>query len=137
MKIFYSIMVFATILERSNGFLHPKMSLTHVKDQTELKQMEGNKSCVVLVTGEGCRACMRFKNPFYKLSRDNENVDMYEITLNDISLGKALNKSIMRYASKNGVRTVPSILLHEGESVKMIPVNTKNLDVIEEIIRKM
>lgn len=137
MNIFYSIMVFATLLSRSKGFIHPIMSLTHVKDHREFTRLEKNKSCVVLVTGKGCRACMRFKNPFYKLSRDNENVDMYEITLNDLSLGKELNKSIMRYTSKNGVRTIPSILLHEGESVALIPVNTKNLDTIEEIIRNM
>lgn len=130
-------MGFVTLIVKSTSFFPQTMSLTHVKDHKSLKELEKNKSCVVLVTGKGCRACTRVKKPFYSLSQKHEQVDMYEITLNDFSLGKSLNKSIMSYSKKNGVRTIPTLLFQKEESVSLISVNPKNLQEIEEMIRSM
>lgn len=126
-----------TFIVKSHGFFCQKMSLAQVNDRSTWKKLERNKSCVVLVTGKGCRACTRFKNPFYRLSREHGDVDMYEITLNDVSLGKSMNRTIMTYAKKNGIRVIPSILFQKEESVSLIAGTEKNLDAIEKMISEL
>ena len=137
MKIIISIVSFFSLLVKSHGFFPQKMSLVQVKDHKSFKTLEGNKSCVVLITGKGCRACMRFKNPFYLLTKEYENVDMYEITLNDITLEETSNQSIRTYAKNKGVKTIPSVLFQNEGSVSLISGTGNNLEIIEEMIRNM
>ena len=131
------MVILFTFIVKSHGFFCQKMSLVQVNDRSTWKKLEENKSCVVLVTGLGCRACKRFKNPFYRLSREHGGVDVYEITVNDISIGTSMNRTIMTYTKKNGVKTIPSILFQKEESVSLIAGTEKNLDEIEKMFNEL
>lgn len=138
MKNILSIVSFFPLLVKSHGFFFSQtMSLVQVNDHKSFKALERNKSCVVLIAGKGCRACMRFKNPFYLLTHAYEHVDMYEITLNDVTIEEPLNTSIRNYTKHNGVKTIPSVLFQNEGSVSLISGTRNNLEVIEEMIRNM
>lgn len=131
---FISISLSTYNIETSWGFITPKMSITPVNDYKTLVTMESDSKSVVLVSGNGCRACMRFKPHFVSLSHKFDEVNMYEVSLNGYDHDTGLKSSLLQYAQKNGVNVIPTVIVKGKTSTTGITGSRNNIDDISKLI---
>lgn len=119
---------------KSYGFIYPKMSIIPVNDCKILGKMESDTNNVVLVSGNGCRACMRFKPHFVTLSQKFDKIKMYEVPLNGYDQDKLLKDSLLKYAKRNNVDVIPTVIIKREGSVTCVTGSRDNIDDISMLI---
>lgn len=138
----FSILFIVTILvTTSRAFVPHTMSVIHVDNMDTLRRAKQDIPNVLLVTGKGCRACMRFKKTFCRLHDEFTRVNFYELVLNDVNHDSELRKSMREYSRVNGIMTIPMLIIQDQEKdekvVSLISGVRDNVDIIEEKIRRM
>lgn len=126
--LFSCVFVFVV---KCNSFLTPVPS---IKDAKSLEVVKQKQKKVILFTGNGCRACIRFKKKFNRLLEDFPEVPMFEVKLNDMEMDSKERIEIMKYSNQMGIRVLPTLLIASNEDICCISGVKSNYDKIDKLL---
>lgn len=130
--LFFSCVLVSVV--RCNSFLP---SVISIKDAKSLEVVKQKQKKVILFTGNGCRACIKFKKKINRLAGDFPEVPIFEVKLNDMEMESTERIKIMKYSNHMGIRLVPTLLIDDNEETYSISGVKSNYEKIETLIRDL
>jgi len=130
MKLY--LFIYFYLLPYANSFF---MALKPVNTRQNLASVNACPKKVTLFTSDSCRACAHFQKKIDTWSKEFENIEMFKIRLNVVSMDNDIRNDIMKYCYEQNVKMIPYVIIDNDGCITRLSGVPRNYEAILNTIK--